>query len=436
MAIEKIQLPDFGEVKSVIIVEMFISVGDEIEKDSSLMSLESDKAVMDLPSPFSGVIKEIHVKDEDEVTVGDLLISIEVSGEIRDSQDRTVNIRDSQDRTDSTPQQNAQDQTDTAPQQDSQDRTVNIGDSQDRTIKTETQINSHATPSVRSYARELDINLSDIEGTGPKGRILKSDVQNLVKRALKGGGTGSTVIPDEPLEDFSKYGEIEEVKLGRIKKISGPHLHKSWISIPHVTHFDEADITEIEDFRKQMNKESVNEGIKYSPLGFVIKAVVAALKEYPMVNSSLIPGGAGLILKKFYHIGIAVDTPQGLVVPVIKDADKKGIKEISIELQELSSKAREGKLAISDLQGASFTISSLGGIGGTAFTPIINQPQVAILGLSRSFKKPFWDGEYFIPRLTLPLSLSYDHRVIDGAEAARFCRSLGLYLEDLKRVLL
>jgi pyruvate dehydrogenase E2 component (dihydrolipoyllysine-residue acetyltransferase) len=427
MAIEKILLPDFGEVQNIIIVELFIAVGDEVEKDSSLMSLESDKAVMDLPSPFSGIIREIHVKEEDQINTGDLIASIEITSE-SDSvkgiipepvKEMTKDVIKTSEKPD--------------------EKQLEVRDSQDR-IKAPAKVNNasksfHATPSVRAYVRELDIDLSQIEGTGPKGRILKSDVQKMIKQALKGGTTPLSG-DDEPLEDFSKYGEIEEVKLGRIKKISGPHLHKSWVTIPHVTHFDEADITDLEAFRKQINKESESEGIKYSPLVFVIKAVVAALKQYPAVNSSLVPGGARLILKNFYNIGIAVDTPSGLVVPVIKDADKKGIGEISAELQSLSSKAREGKLAVSDLQGATFTISSLGGIGGTAFTPIINRPQVAILGLSRSSMKPFWDGEYFIPRLTLPLSLSYDHRVIDGAEAARFCKSLATYLEDLKRVLL
>ena len=424
MAIEKILLPDFGEVQNVIIVELFIAVGDEVEKDSSLMSLESDKAVMDLPSPFSGVIKEIHVKEEDQLNTGDLIASIEVSAESEAASEPEVPKT----------KEKIVEASVSPPVKEVKSQEPEARDSQRRTENIEGK-SFHATPSVRAYARELDIDLSKIVGTGPKGRILKSDVQTMVKQVLK-GGSSTLSMDEEPLEDFSKYGEIEEVKLGRIKKISGPHLHKSWVTIPHVTHFDEADITDLESFRKQLNKESEREGFKYSPLVFVIKAVVAALKQYPTVNSSLVPGGAGLILKKFYNIGIAVDTPLGLVVPVIKDADKKGIKEISSELQSLSLKAREGKLAVSDLQGATFTISSLGGIGGTAFTPIINRPQVAILGLSRSSMKPFWDGEYFIPRLTLPLSLSYDHRVIDGAEAARFSRSLATYLEDLKRVLL
>jgi pyruvate dehydrogenase E2 component (dihydrolipoamide acetyltransferase) len=298
----------------------------------------------------------------------------------------------------------------------------------------------HATPSVRAYARELGVDLGKVAATGPKGRILKEDVQKLVKQAMQSGGTvpatsGALPFSDVPLEDFTKYGEVEDVPLGRIQKISGPHLHRSWVNIPHVTQFDEADITELEKFRKQMNTEAATDNLKFSPLVFVIKAVVATLKAFPLFNCSLVPGEK-LIMKKYYHMGIAVDTPNGLVVPVVKNADRKGIKDIAVELGTLSGNARDGKLAIQDMQGATFTISSLGGIGGTGFTPIVNSPQVAILGLSRSFQKPVWNGETFVPRLTLPFSLSYDHRVIDGAEAARFCRALSNNIEDLRRALL
>lgn len=422
MAIEKILLPDFGEVKDIVVVEIFVSPGDSVEKDSSLMSLESDKAVMDLPSPFKGVIKEIHVEEEAVINTGDHLISIEVEAVSKEDpapppeEKKTEAVPEKQEEPKKVESPKAA--TPPAPE------------------KTEQKVSGkfHATPSVRSYARELEIDLSRLEGTGPKGRILKSDVQNMIKSALR--GSASVSIAEEPLEDYSVYGEIEESKLSRIKKISGPHLHKSWSSIPHVTHFDEADITELENFRKELNKDYEKTGVKYSPLVFVIKALVASLKEFPHFNSSLVPGGASVILKKYYNIGIAVDTPNGLVVPVIKNADQKGMKEISEELKVLSGKARDGKLSVQELQGASFTISSLGGIGGTAFTPIINRPQVAILGLSKSSMKPYWNGAEFVPRLFLPTSLSYDHRVIDGAEAARFSRSLAQYLEDLKRILL
>ncbi len=414
MAIEKILLPDFGEVKNVLVVELFVAVGDVVEKDSSLMSLESDKVVMDLPCPFDGVIKELHIKEEDELNTGDLLGTIEVTV-IKEEAPESV--------TASVPVSLKEPE----PIPAVEEKSVSVSDDVEKG-------SYHATPSVRAYARELDIDLSTVGGSGPKGRIQKSDVQSMIKSVLSGSSSSSA--KEEPLEDFSKYGAIEEVKLGRIKKISGPHLHKSWTSIPHVTHFDEAEINGLDEFRKELNKESESTGFKYSPLVFVIKALVATLKQYPQMNSSLVPGGNSLILKKYYNIGIAVDTPQGLVVPVIKNAHEKGIREISEELRSLSLKAREGKLAVADLQGATFTISSLGGIGGTAFTPIINSPQVAILGLSKSSIKPVWNGDIFVPRLILPLSLSYDHRVIDGAGAARFSRSLVLCLEDLKRILI
>ncbi len=285
---------------------------------------------------------------------------------------------------------------------------------------------------MRAYAREQGVDLATVSGSGPKGRILKTDVERATAPAAPAG----RAIAEKPLEDFSVYGPVEEVALGRIQKISGPHLHHSWATIPHVTHFDEADITELEKFRQQVNAEAGTDGPKYSPLVFVIKAVAATLKAFPLFNCSLVPGGERLILKKYYNIGIAVDTPNGLVVPVVKDADRKGIREMALDLKALSEKARAGKLAIPDIRGGTFTISSLGGIGGTGFTPIISSPEVAILGLSRSYQKPVWDGEAFQPRLTLPLALSYDHRVIDGAEAARFCRALGRNIEDLRRTLL
>ncbi len=412
MAIEKIKLPDMNELKDVVLIEVLVSVGDTVEKDSSIFMVESDKAVMDLPCPFDGVITDIHAAVEDVLNVGDLLASIEVSGENAEpvQESKGEGVEDSE--------KSAQ-----------LSQPEPVAEEPVTPAEPEEEVSYHATPSVRAYAREKDIDLSLAKGTGPKGRILKSDIENV-------GKSTTSIVSEEPLEDFSKYGEWEEVKLGRIKKISGPHLHKSWISIPHVTQFDEANITRLEEFRKELNKESEKEGVKYSPIIFVIKAVASVLKLYPQVNASLVPGNNTLILKKFYNIGVAVDTPLGLVVPVIKDVDKKGLKEICAELKVLSAQARDGKLSVGDLQGATFTISSLGGIGGTAFTPIINSPQVAILGLSKSSIKPVWDGESFLPELMLPLSFSYDHRVIDGAEAAKFCRSLSHYLEDLKRALL
>jgi pyruvate dehydrogenase E2 component (dihydrolipoamide acetyltransferase) len=296
---------------------------------------------------------------------------------------------------------------------------------------------SHATPSVRIFAREQGVNLSQIVGKGPNGRILQEDVLAAAGKVPAGvSGQGFSLPAAPPLEDFSKYGEVEELVLGRIKKISGPHLHRSWVTVPHVTHFEEADITEIEEFRKDLNSTAKEGAVKFSPLIFITKAVAATLRAFPFFNCSLVPEGDKVILKKFYNIGVAVDTPDGLVVPVVKEVDKKSLTEIAEDVLKLSTSARSGKLGIGDLQGATFTISSLGGIGGTGFTPIVSSPQVAILGLSRSYMKPHWNGEKFVPRLTLPFSVSYDHRVIDGAEAARFCKTLRMNIEDMKRTLI
>jgi len=402
MAIEKIVVPDFGDVQEITVVDVFISAGDRIEVDDSLIALESEKAVMDIPSPFSGTIKEVLIKVEDTTASGDVIATIET-----DSEEIVVE----------------------------EDAEVSLGESmveEDDKVSPGDQI-FHAAPSVRAHAREHGIDLASVTPTGPNGRILLEDIQSVQVQAAP---RANMSVSEPAQEDFSKYGEVEEFTLGRIQKISGPHLHRSWVTIPHVTHFDEADITELENFRKKLNSELQDGAARYSLLVFITRAVAAVLKEFPFFNCSLVPGGEKVILKKYYHVGIAVDTPQGLVVPVIKDVDKKGMGEICDELGRLSSKARSGKLAIPDIQGANFTISSLGGIGGTGFTPIVNGSQVAILGLSRSFQKPVWDGEKFIPRLTLPFSVSYDHRVVDGAAAARFCRALAGHIEDLRRVLL
>lgn len=430
MAIQQITVPDFGDVQEITVVDVYVKPGDKVEVEDPLVALESEKAVMDIPSPFAGTITEVKLQEGDTVGNDDIIVLIETA------EDGAATTEE---------EQAAPEPAEPEPPAPTTEKTVEeppaVKEEQPEAAPTEEDRDFHASPSIRSYARELGVDLGLISATGPKGRILKEDVQNFVKQRVQGAAAGSpttgTVVPtDAPLEDFSKYGEIEDQELGRIQKISGPHLHRSWISIPHVTHFDEADITELEKFRKQMNQEVQKDDLKFSPLVFVIKAVVATLKEYPLFNSSLDAANNKLVLKHYYHIGIAVDTPNGLVVPVVKDADRKGIKEIAAGLASLSGAAREGKLTIGDLQGATFTISSLGGIGGTGFTPIVNAPQVAILGLSRSFMKPVWNGQEFEPRLTLPFSLSYDHRVIDGAEAARFCRSLGSNIEDLRRALL
>jgi pyruvate dehydrogenase E2 component (dihydrolipoamide acetyltransferase) len=418
MAIEKITIPDFGDVQKITVVELFIAPGDKIEVEASLIALESEKAVMDIPSPFSGVIKEVLVKEDDVVGSGDVIALIETEETAVETAE--VVAEEVEPTTAAVPTAVS-----TAVPK-SADKLDNV---------------SHATPSARLFAREQQVDLAEVSGTGPNGRILKEDILAVLQQtAVAVSAPQETVLVtadrESPLEDFSKYGEIEEVGLGRIQKISGPLLHRSWITIPHVTHFDEADITELERFRKELNGGLQDGEPSFSPLVFIITAAAATLKAFPLFNCSLVPGGEKVILKRYYHIGIAVDTPQGLVVPVIKDVDQKGCSEIALELKRLSSNARSGKLAIPDIQGATFTISSLGGIGGTGFTPIVNSPQVAILGLSRSYMKPVWDGDQFVPRLTLPFSVSYDHRIVDGAEAARFCKALRLNIEDLKRTLL
>ncbi len=436
MATEKVVIPDFGDVQEITVVEIYVSVGDKVEVEDPLIALESEKAVMDIPSTAAGIVKEVYLSEDDNVSSGDAIVLLELEGE----EEATPPPAEKDDA--AQPEKEAE----KAPLEEQVEKAEAAPAKEDREETPEEGTIYHATPSVRAYARELEVDLGNIVATGPKGRILKEDVIGYVKAAMKGAPAGvSAGVPagspgaePEPLEDFTKYGEVEEVALSRIKKVSGPHLHKSWVTIPHVTHFDEADVTDLEAFRKQMNEEAEKDGLRFSPLVFIVKAVVATLKEFPSFNSSLDLQKSSLVLKHFYNIGIAVDTPNGLVVPVIKNADQKGMKEIAQELKDLSQSARDGKLAITDMQGASFTISSLGGIGGTGFTPIVNAPQVAILGLSRNYLKPIWDEEKqsFIPRLTLPFSLSYDHRVIDGADAARFCRALGKDIEDLRRALL
>lgn len=436
MGTEKVTIPDFGDVQEITVVEVYVKKGDTVEVEDSLIALESEKSVMDIPSTAAGVVKEVYLKEEDSVSSGDDIVLIELAD---DGEEPSAS--DEQDEKGQKEEETGEDATASSDEQKKGEPAESTEKEKESDTKEETDEENerpgkyHATPSVRAYAREKGIALADLQGSGPFGRIVKEDVDSFKKGGDKGGA--DLLYEQKPLEDFSKYGEIEEATLGRIKKVSGPQLHRSWVTIPHVTHFDEADVTDLEAFRKQINGEN-EDNIKYSPLVFIVKATVAALKGFPQFNSSLVPGGEKLILKYFYNIGIAVDTPNGLVVPVIKNADKKGMKEIAGELKTLSEAARDGKLAIGDMQGATFTISSLGGIGGTGFTPIINAPQVAILGLSRNYQKPVWfaESQEFKPRLTLPFSLSYDHRVVDGADAARFCRALGRSIEDLRRALL
>ncbi|MCB2216668.1 2-oxo acid dehydrogenase subunit E2 [Desulfofustis glycolicus] len=438
MAIEKITVPDFGDVQEITVLEIYVAAGDRIDVEDPLVALESEKAVMDIPSPLAGVINEIKIKAGDTVASGDLIALLETADQNGQEDTDEKSAEQADDSAD-----NTEEETKRQPAQstDSPDKTKGDAEKpaarpekiggQDQEAKAAGTV--HASPSVRAHAREAGVDLADVTGSGPKGRILKEDIDRVA-----GGDKPAAARPDKTAqtEDFSKFGAIEQQQLGRIQRISGPHLQQSWQTIPHVTQFDEADITDLEAFRKELNEGAETGAVKLSPLVFIIKAVVAALKNYPQFNASLGADGDTLIVKHYYHVGIAVDTPGGLVVPVVKDADHLGIRAIAEELARLSSQARDGKLAIPDIQGASFTISSLGGIGGTGFTPIVNAPQVAILGLSRSYMKPVWNGESFVPRLTLPFSLSYDHRVIDGAAAARFCRSLATIIEDLRQALL
>ena len=429
----EVAVPDIGEDGEVDVIDVLVSVGDTVEKEDGLITLETDKATMDVPSTHAGTIKEVFIKAGDKVKQGTLVVKLETSGSSSSSAAEKPAEAPKQEETQQASQQEA-----------SQGRSpVPPAPEAKNTGK------AHASPSVRRIAREFGVDLTQVNGSGPKNRILKEDVQAYVKAELAkprtAAASGSAPVGDNVLQivpvkpvDHSKFGEIEEQKLSRIQKISGPFLHRNWATIPHVTQFDEADITEVEEFRKEQNAyhAKIKSGLKITPLVFVMKAVAKALEKYEVFNSSLSDDGESLIIKKFINIGIAVETPGGLVVPVIRDVNKKGIEQLSQELIETSKKAREGKLKAADMQGGTFTISSLGGIGGTAFTPIVNAPEVAILGVSKSEMKPKWNGKEFEPRLMVPLSLSYDHRVIDGAVGARFSTEVAANLTDLRRIIL
>ncbi|MBF3450677.1 dihydrolipoyllysine-residue acetyltransferase [Burkholderia pseudomallei] len=428
-----VKVPDIGDYKDVPVIEIAVKIGDTVEKEQSLVTLESDKATMDVPSPAAGVVKDIKVKVGDAVSEGSLIVVLEASGGAAASAPQAAAPVPAPAAPAPAPAPQAAPAAAPAPAQ----APAPAASGEYRA--------SHASPSVRKFARELGVDVSRVTGTGPKSRITKDDVTAFVKGVMTGqraapgaaaapAGGGELNLLPWPKVDFSKFGPFEAKPLSRIKKISGANLHRNWVMIPHVTNNDEADITELEALRVQLNKEHEKAGVKFTMLAFVIKAVVAALKKFPTFNASL--DGDNLVFKQYYHIGFAADTPNGLVVPVIRDADKKGLVDIAKEMAELSKAAREGKLKPDQMQGGCFSISSLGGIGGTHFTPIINAPEVAILGLSRGQMKPVWDGKQFVPRLTLPLSLSYDHRVIDGAEAARFNAYLGALLADFRRIIL
>ena len=452
MSLLDVLVPDIGNFDAVDVIEILVKAGDTIAKDDSLITVESDKASMDIPAPFAGVVREVKTKVGDKIAQGHLLLTLE-----------TPNLAE---------EKPAEKTSETKPAPAVESLKVPIAEASISAIPEPSRpapepaqkiqpahqplpvgqsavVNggalSHASPSVRKFARELGVNLALIKGSAPKSRILESDVQAFVKNELAkprtenmGAGLGSLATLPMPVIDFSQFGDIETKPLSRIKKISGANLHRNWVTAPHVTQFDQADITDLEEFRKSMQSDAEKRGVKLTMLAFLIKASVNALKAYPNFNSSLAPDGDSLILKNYFNIGFACDTPDGLVVPVVKDVQQKDVLDIARDLGELSTKARERKLKIEEMQGGCFTISSLGGIGGTMFTPIINCPEVAILGVSRASMQPVYDAKTndFEPRLILPLSLSYDHRVVDGADGARFTSHMRMMLSDVRRLLL
>ncbi len=447
----EVRVPDLGSFKDVAVIELLVKVGDSVEVDTPLATLETEKATMDVPSPAAGSIESIAIAKGGTVNSGDLVVVLAATGSAAASTpanaapvtatvtppvaapapeaarepapDATVPVRVLRLPEASAPAAIPGGRTDLAP------------------IDEPGFSRAHASPSVRRFARELGVDLARVTGSGNKGRILHDDVKAWVKRALGGGGAGAAAgdgaaaLPRVPTVDFAAFGPVEVKPLNRVQKISGPRLHAAWVNLPHVTQFDEADITELEEARGKLKQRALQEGIKLTPLAFIIRAVTQTLAQHPQFNASLDASGQNLVMKRYCHIGFAADTPNGLLVPVIRDADRKDIYELARSLAELSERARLGKLAGADMQGGCFTISSLGGIGGTAFTPIINAPEVAILGVSRSAMKPQWRDGAFVPRLMLPLSLSYDHRVIDGAAAARFTTDLAARLADVRGLL-
>ena len=424
MSIVEIKVPDIGGHDNVDVIAVEVKAGDTIALDQTLITLETDKATMDVPADAAGVVQEVKIKVGDKVSEGSVILTVETGAAAAEAPAQAAPAAKPAPAPAAAPVPAA--------------KPAPVAAAVSSAINETTFSKAHAGPSTRKLARELGVDLGSVKGSGQKGRITAEDVKSFVKGVLQSGagaslGGGLNLLP-WPKVDFSKFGEVEVKELSRIKKISGQNLSRNWVMIPHVTVNEEADMTELEEFRKALNKEWEKAGVKVSPLAFIIKASVTALKAFPEFNSSL--DGDNLVLKKYYNIGFAADTPNGLVVPVIKDVDKKGLKEISQELTELSKKAREGKLKPQEMQGACFTISSLGGIGGTGFTPIVNAPEVAILGVCKSQIKPVWNGKEFAPRLMCPLSLSFDHRVIDGAAGMRFTVFLANLLKDFRRVVL
>ncbi|MCB5183631.1 dihydrolipoyllysine-residue acetyltransferase [Methylobacillus gramineus] len=444
MAIKEVLVPDIGNFDSVDVIDILVKAGDTVAKDDSLITLESDKASMDIPAPFAGTVKEVKIKVGDKAAQGGLILLLDAEEGGSTAQPATEEKPAPAPVAQAAPAAAVPEPTRPAPEPPPTIQPQATPNPIAAHVETAPGKQAHASPSVRKFARELGVNLSLVSASGPKNRIVQSDVQAFVKGELnkqRGGGIASAggiaVIP-APVIDFSQFGGTEIKALSRIKKLSGANLHRNWVTAPHVTQFDEADITDLEDFRKSMQADAEKRGVKLTMLAFLIKASVNALRTYPNFNASLSPDGEGLILKQYYNVGFACDTPDGLVVPVIRDVNRKDVLEIAAELGELSAKARERKLKVEEMQGGCFTISSLGGIGGTAFTPIINCPEVAILGVSRSSIQPVFNSKTkaFEPRLILPLSLSYDHRVIDGADGARFTSHLRMMLSDVRRLLL
>ncbi|WP_339778410.1 dihydrolipoyllysine-residue acetyltransferase [uncultured Methylophaga sp.] len=434
----ELKVPDIGDFDSVEIIEVLVAEGDSINADQEVITIESDKAMMEIPSSLSGTIKEMKVKVGDKVSEGSVIALIESSDagaeETEKPAEKAAESKPAEKEKPAAAESKPAPTPTVANPEPERTETLPYAPDTGSAKKP-----SHASPSVRQFARELGVPLAAVVGSGQKGRITKEDVQNFVKqvmnapapKAAEGAG-----IPSVPVINFEQFGEIESKELSRIKKISGKHLHACWLNIPHVTQFDEADITELEEFRQENKDMAAKKGVSLTPLVFIMKAVVACLKQYPEFNASLSEDKQSLIYKKYYNIGVAVDTPNGLMVPVIRDVDKKGFLDLAGELGEISARAREGTLTAKDLQGGTFSISSLGGIGGQFFTPIVNAPEVAILGVSRHQMKPVWNGKEFEPRLMLPLSISYDHRVIDGAAGARFTVMLNQMLSDIRKVLL
>lgn len=431
--ITEVLLPDIGDFQDVEIIEVLVAAGDHIGVDDSILTLESDKASMEIPSPAAGTVREVKISVGSIINAGDLLLLMEID-EVSAEAAVVEKARDV--KTDAPKPVTRVHEPPRAP-----------GEKAPRPRPVPSVVSdlpgkkAHASPAVRRFARELGVDVGQVQGSGLKGRITKEDVQNFIKGALARGGAAPAAgpalqLPAAAAVDFSKFGEVEEIELSRIKKLSGAHLHRSWITVPHVTQFDEADITELEAFRKSQKDEAARQDIRLTFMPFLMKACAAALQAYPNFNSALSSDGERLIMKKYLHIGVAVDTPNGLVVPVVKDVDQKAVFELAAELAQISTRAREGKLSPGDMQGGCFSISSLGGIGGTQFTPIVNAPEVAILGVSRATMKPVWNGAEFEPRLMMPFSLSYDHRVVDGAEGVRFTTYLAGLLSEIRKLLL